>query len=158
MTTPGWFIAEESCADSGPPQEFEISSAPSAAAVFSALKRLKLVGDAASTSVIWHGGQTAWAASMSSEISRAQPSASLAFLRSPPVPLCAFSSSCSVFGKGSGLLAPSWLTCLKHPPAVVHCGRPNSSLYSLRSCSAVGSLYASTIAIVCVEGGELGSW
>jgi hypothetical protein len=53
---------------------------------------------------------------------------------------------------------PFWPIFLKQPFAVVQAGRPNCVLYFARSASAVGSSYASTMAIVCAFGAEVGSW
>ncbi len=79
IATPGWlkwpsYDELVSCENSPPPYEFEITLAPSEAAVSSAAARLANEFESASTSTIlqfvW---QTAWAISTSSEISSAQP-------------------------------------------------------------------------------------
>ncbi len=59
------------------------------------------------------------------------------------------------FVAGSGLVLPFSSSLRKQPFAVVHAGRPNSLSYTPRSASAVGSLYASTTAIVCWEEGNV---
>src|SRR3954451_7006535 len=74
---------------------------------------------------MWQPGQMADAMSTSREISSAQP-----------------------VSVGGRLLPPVWLTFLKQPLAVVQAGSPNWLRYTPRSASAVGSLNASTIAMV----------
>ncbi len=69
---------------SGPPHESEISLAPSPAAVFSAASRLTNDAELASTSTMWQLWQTAWATSMSRDISPAHPSASSTSLQASP--------------------------------------------------------------------------
>ena len=106
----------------------EISFAPKAAAVSTAVARLTTDGLSPSTSTMWHSGHAAETMSTSSAISVGQP------------------NNCG----GSGLAAPRWLTFRKQPLSVVHGGRPNVDRYTARSASTVGLSPASTIPTVCV--------
>ncbi len=71
--------------------------------MLTAANRLAPLLSFASTSMMWHCGQTAETMSRSSEISSPQPASAT----------------------GSGLAAPLWFTFLKQPLAVVQAGRPN---------------------------------
>src|SRR6478609_647283 len=96
--------------DSGPPQEFEITVAPRAAAVFSAVARSVNAAEFASTSRMLQFGQIADAMSRSSAISWPQP----ALTR-------------------GGVVPPVWLIFV-----IVRAGSPNVERYTLRSLWAVG--------------------
>src|SRR5437763_521580 len=102
-----------------------MTAAPRPAALFTAAPRLAKLFESASTSSRWQSGQAAWAACKSRAISSAQPASVLGYV-----------------------VPPRWLTLRKQPFAVVHEGRVNVELKTARSLSAVGLLYASTIAIV----------
>ncbi len=71
--------------------------------MLTAVPRLAMVGDLASTSRMWQPGQIAETMSRSSEISPAQPASA----------------------EGSGAAWPFWLTFRKQPLAVVQAGSPN---------------------------------
>ena len=76
--------------------------APSVTARLTAVPRFVVEESLASTSRMWQFGQVAETMSVSRAISAAQPE----------------------LGAGRLVVEPDWLTFLKQPPAVVHCGRP----------------------------------
>src|ERR1700685_1103570 len=96
-------------------------------AVRSAVARSDIEAELASTSTIEQLGQMPETISRSSDSSSSQP----------PV------------GSDLGsLLVPYSLTIFRQPLAVVHAGRPYFSRYAARSLAALGSLKASTTAMV----------
>src|SRR5437764_9327253 len=103
-----------------------MATAPSLAALSTAVISGSVSGELASTSRILQSGQVAETASRSSAISKPQP-------KSPA---------------GNGLAAPFWLTFLKQPLAVVQAGSPRTLRNLARSASALGLSIASTIATV----------
>ena len=108
--------------------------------MLTAAARLEVPLFRASTNRILQFWQISWATCTSREISNAHPA----------------------FFCGSGFAWPDWFTFWKHevatePPHDGKDGRPNVPSNVSRSAFAVGSSYASTIAIVCAFGAVVGN-